>query len=187
MASLTTRPYTSSDPDLSAEDIALGYLNLLEAERGFRDLKHTLELRPVFHRLEARIRAHVVLCWLALLLIRVAERQTDTTWRRIASELGRLHLSAHSSTPTTSSSWPRSHGKTRVAPKATRPPSRWTGFNRRALASIQPARHIGGRDDRSYSQTIEEPSTSKGNSRIENKAQDVFRPAILDAMTGIIR
>jgi len=82
---------SSSDPDLSAEDIALGYLNLLEAERGFRDLKHTLELRPVFHRLEARIRAHVVLCWLALLLIRVAERQSGQTWRRIASELGRLH------------------------------------------------------------------------------------------------
>jgi hypothetical protein len=83
---------SSSDPDLSAEDIALGYLNLLEAERGFRDLKQTLELRPVFHRLEERIRAHVVLCWLALLLIRVAERQAGQTWRRIATELGRLHL-----------------------------------------------------------------------------------------------
>ena len=75
---------STSDPDLSAEDVALGYKNLLEAERGFRDLKTTLELRPVFHRLEHRIRAHVLICWLALLLIRVAERQTDHTWRRIA-------------------------------------------------------------------------------------------------------
>ena len=83
---------STSDPDLSAEDIALGYKNLLEAERGFRDLKTTLELRPVFHRLERRIRAHVLLSWLALLLIRVAERQTGQTWRRIALELGRLHL-----------------------------------------------------------------------------------------------
>ncbi len=82
---------STSDPDLSAEDVALGYKNLLEAERGFRDLKGTLELRPVFHRLEHRIRAHVLICWLALLLIRVAERQTDQTWRRIALELGRLH------------------------------------------------------------------------------------------------
>lgn len=82
---------STSDPDLSAEDVALGYKNLLEAERGFRDLKSTLELRPVFHRLEPRIRAHVLLCWLALLLIRVAERRTDMTWRRIATELGRLH------------------------------------------------------------------------------------------------
>jgi hypothetical protein len=83
---------STSDPDLSAEDVALGYKNLLEAERGFRDLKTTLELRPVFHRLERRIRAHVLLSWLALLPIRVAERQTGQTWRRIALELQRLHL-----------------------------------------------------------------------------------------------
>jgi DDE family transposase len=82
---------STSDPDLSAEDVALGYKNLLEAERGFRDLKSTIELRPVFHRLEPRIRAHVLLCWLALLLIRVAERRTGQTWRTIARELGRLH------------------------------------------------------------------------------------------------
>jgi hypothetical protein len=81
----------TSDPDLSAEDVALGYKNLLEAERGFRDLKSTLELRPVYHRLEPRIRAHVLLCWLALLLIRVAERRTDQTWPTLARELGRLH------------------------------------------------------------------------------------------------
>jgi len=29
---------STSDPDLSAEDVALGHKNLLEAERGFRDL-----------------------------------------------------------------------------------------------------------------------------------------------------
>ena len=45
----------------------------------------------MFHRLEPRIRAHVLLCWLALLLIRVAERRTGLTWRRIAIELGRVH------------------------------------------------------------------------------------------------
>jgi transposase len=80
----------TSDPDLSAEDVALGYKNLLEAERGFRDLKSQLLLRPVFHRLEHRIRAHVLLCWLALLLTRVAERGCEQTWRRISRETGRL-------------------------------------------------------------------------------------------------
>jgi Transposase DDE domain len=83
---------SSSDPDLTAEEIALGYKNLREAERSFRDLKTTLELRPVFHRLEHRIRAHVVVCWLALLLIRIAERRSGHSWRRIATELQRLHL-----------------------------------------------------------------------------------------------
>ncbi|GFH37360.1 hypothetical protein SCWH03_35980 [Streptomyces pacificus] len=82
---------TGSAPHLSAEEIAVGYKALLEAERGFRDLKTMLELRPVFHHLEHRVRAHVLLCWLALLLIRVAERCTDQTWNRISTQLGRVH------------------------------------------------------------------------------------------------
>jgi transposase len=80
----------TSDPDISAEDVALGYKNLLEAERGFRDTKTELLLRPVFHRLEHRIRAHVLLCWLALLLTRVAERSCGQSWRRINRETSRL-------------------------------------------------------------------------------------------------
>lgn len=48
--------------------------------------------RPIFHRLEDRIRAHVILCWLALLLIRVAETRTGDTWRNLRHELDRLHL-----------------------------------------------------------------------------------------------
>jgi transposase len=79
-----------SDPHITAEDAALGYKNLLEAERGFRDMKSTLLLRPVFHRLERRIRAHVLLCWLALLLTRVAERASGQSWRRIERETSRL-------------------------------------------------------------------------------------------------
>jgi transposase len=80
----------TSDPHISAEDAALGYKNLLEAERGFRDLKSQLLLRPVFHRLEHRIRAHVLICWLALLLTRVAERGSGQTWRNINRQLGRI-------------------------------------------------------------------------------------------------
>ena len=82
----------TSDPSLSAEDVALGYKQLLEVERGWRDLKTALVLRPVFHRKEERIRAHVLLCWLALLLIRVAELTTDDSWRRLRDELDRMHL-----------------------------------------------------------------------------------------------
>ena len=81
----------SSDPTLSAEDIALGYKQLLQVERGWRDMKTTLDLRPVHHRKEDRIRAHVQLCWLALLLIRIAENQTNDTWRNVRRELQRLH------------------------------------------------------------------------------------------------
>lgn len=82
---------TTSDPTLSAGEIAPGYKNLLEAERSFRDMKSTLSLRPVYHRLETRIRAHVLLCWLALLLVRVAERRTKTTWTTINRQMSRVH------------------------------------------------------------------------------------------------
>jgi Transposase DDE domain len=81
----------SSDPTLTAEDIALGYKQLLQVERGWRDMKTTIDLRPVHHRKEDRIRAHVQLCWLALLLIRIAENQTADTWRNVRRELQRLH------------------------------------------------------------------------------------------------
>jgi hypothetical protein len=81
----------SSDPKLSPEDIALGYKQLLEVERGWRDMKSVLDLRPVYHRLEDRIRAHVLLCWLALLLVRVAETTTGRTWPSIRADLQRLH------------------------------------------------------------------------------------------------
>ncbi len=82
-----------SDPSLSPEDIATGYKQLLEVERGWRDLKTHLDLRPVHHRKEERIRAHVLLCWLALLLIRIAENEIPThTWRRLSEELQTLHV-----------------------------------------------------------------------------------------------
>ena len=54
-------------------------------------MKSTLALRPVYHHLERRIRAHVVLCWLALLLIRLAETATDDTWRNLRHQLDRMH------------------------------------------------------------------------------------------------
>jgi hypothetical protein len=82
----------SSDPHLSAEDIALGYRQLLQVERGWRDMKQIIDLRPVYHRKEARIRAHVLLCWLALLLIRITETSTGRTWPAIRDELQRLHV-----------------------------------------------------------------------------------------------
>jgi hypothetical protein len=81
-----------SDPTLSAEDIALGYKQLSEVERGWRDMKQVIDLRPVYHRKEERIRAHVVLCWLALLLIRVMETSCADSWPNVRRELEKLEL-----------------------------------------------------------------------------------------------
>ena len=82
----------TSDLTLTPDDLAAAYKQLIAVERGWRDMKGALGLRPVFHHREDRIRAHVQLCWLALLLIRVVENATDETWRNTRHELDRLHL-----------------------------------------------------------------------------------------------
>ncbi|GMA62854.1 IS1634 family transposase [Alicyclobacillus fastidiosus] len=82
----------TSDDTLSAEDVALGYKQLWQVEAAFRSLKQTMELRPMYHRKNERIRAHVLLCWLSLLLVRVAENRTSHTWREIRSVMNEMHL-----------------------------------------------------------------------------------------------
>ena len=82
----------TSDDTLTSTDLALAYKQLSQVERGWRDLKGALRLRPVFHHREDRIRSHVQLCWLGLLLIRVAENATGDTWRNLRHELDRMHL-----------------------------------------------------------------------------------------------
>ena len=54
-------------------------------------MKQVIDLRPIYHRKEERIRAHVILCWLALLLIRVAENTAGRPWAGIRAELQRQH------------------------------------------------------------------------------------------------
>jgi transposase len=68
--------------DFSAEDIVLRYKSLADIERGFRVLKSDLEIAPVYHRLPERIRAHALICFLALVLYRIM----------------RMRLKAHGST-----------------------------------------------------------------------------------------
>jgi DDE family transposase len=82
----------TSDPKLASEDIALGYKQLLLVERGWRDMKQVIDLRPVYHRKEERIRAHVSLCWLALLLARIIENTCHQTWPQIRRELDRITI-----------------------------------------------------------------------------------------------
>lgn len=81
----------TSDDTLPAADVAQSYKQLAEVERAWRSLKSELDIRPMYHRLDDRIRAHVLLCWLALLLVRVAEVKTGQTWDTLRAELDRLH------------------------------------------------------------------------------------------------
>jgi hypothetical protein len=58
-----------TEQQLSAAEVVRSYKQLAQVERGFRTLKGPeLEIRPVHHRLEDRVRAHVFLCMLAYYL-----------------------------------------------------------------------------------------------------------------------
>ncbi len=54
-----------SDSELESAEVVRSYKQLTQVERAFRSLKGPLELRPIHHRLEDRVRAHVFLCTLA--------------------------------------------------------------------------------------------------------------------------
>ncbi len=57
--------------DFNSEEIVYRYKSLADIERGFRVLKSDLEIAPVYHRLPERIRAHALICFMALVLYRV--------------------------------------------------------------------------------------------------------------------
>ena len=58
-------------PDLTPREVLSRYKALADIERGFRVLKSEIDIAPVYHRLPQRIRAHAMLCFMALILYRV--------------------------------------------------------------------------------------------------------------------
>lgn len=86
-----------NDDTLSAEDMALGYKQMIRVERAWRDMKSTLDMRPVFHWAPHRIHAHVAITVLSLLLERTAEHACADTWRNVSGGLLCIQLAQLSS------------------------------------------------------------------------------------------
>ena len=63
------------EPELGAVEAVRAYQDLWRVEAAFRTMKDVLELRPVWHRTEERVRAHVLVASLALAIDRVLERK----------------------------------------------------------------------------------------------------------------
>ena len=83
---------TSNDDTLTAQDLTLGYKQLLRVEAAWRDMKGGLQMRPVHHHVPHRIHAHIRLCVLALLLERMAEHACGDTWRNIRDDLNQIKV-----------------------------------------------------------------------------------------------
>lgn len=82
---------STSDDTLSAEDVALGYKQLMEVERAFRTLKTTLDLRPVYHRKDERTRSMVPL-FPGAPSGKGCREETNMPWDHIKAQMERLHL-----------------------------------------------------------------------------------------------
>lgn len=82
----------TNNHNLDAAEVAQGYKQLQRAEEAFRTMKSGLRLRPVFHYVPHRIKAHIHVTVLALLLERIAERACGATWRTIRDDLRSIKL-----------------------------------------------------------------------------------------------
>lgn len=63
----------ASRSDITPDSVVTSYKNLQEVETLFDDFKNFVDIRPIRHRLEERVRGHVLICILALLLKRIFE------------------------------------------------------------------------------------------------------------------
>jgi transposase len=87
----------TSRKDMGPEEIWRTYIVLTRIESAFRDLKGTLDMRPVYHQKEIRVETHVFLAVLAFHLQAVIERTLKeagdhTSWEILREELGTHHV-----------------------------------------------------------------------------------------------
>ncbi len=75
----------TEEAGISAVDAVQAYKQLNEVERGFAHLKGLLEVRPVYHHKDDRVRAHVFVAALAFLLDRELEKRLRTAGSSLSS------------------------------------------------------------------------------------------------------
>ena len=85
-----------TNTDAPAAEVVQRYKSLADIERGFRVLKSDIEIGPVYHRLPKRIRAHALVCFMALILYRVMRMRLKANDRensptRLLQQQQRIH------------------------------------------------------------------------------------------------
>lgn len=85
--------------DLDPEAVVRAYKDLWRVERAFRTLKSALDLRPMFHWTERRVRGHVMVCFLALVLEsllwrKLRQQNPGVSYDDVLHDLSQLHAVA---------------------------------------------------------------------------------------------
>jgi len=76
----------TEEQNLSPVEAVAIYKDLSEVERAFSGLKDVIEMRPIYHRTEARVQAHIFIASLAFLLDRALEKQLKSAGMDLSSK-----------------------------------------------------------------------------------------------------
>jgi transposase len=79
--------------DLAVEDILSKYRDLFEVEHTFRALKSHLEIRPIFHWTDERIKGHICMCFIAFTFINHLRIVTGLQYQTLIKGLDKMQLS----------------------------------------------------------------------------------------------
>lgn len=83
----------TNNKKLSKEEILKTYKQLVEVEYSFRQLKHFEDMRPIFHKSDNGIKAHVFLSVLALLVEKIINKKIQNmTTREVITEIKKIKL-----------------------------------------------------------------------------------------------
>lgn len=79
------------EKELASSEVIAYYRDLWHVEQAFRMSKSDLQARPIFHRTQEAIRAHILICFMALMMGKYLEINTGRSLRQIRKELWQVH------------------------------------------------------------------------------------------------
>jgi transposase len=90
---LGIKGYVTNIPEktMSSEEVISYYHDLWHVEQAFRMSKSDLQARPIFHRTQEAIRAHMLICFMGLMMGKYLEINTKRSLRQIRKELLKVH------------------------------------------------------------------------------------------------
>ena len=85
----------TSELNMGADEVIETYRGLWEIEETFRVAKGDIEVRPIHLSREDRINAHMLICFIALVILRVLQKKTGRTYSasKIIEALNRVSCS----------------------------------------------------------------------------------------------
>src|SRR5690606_38287047 len=84
----------STTTDLPVEQILAKYNDLFEVEHAFRTLKSQLEIRPMFHWTDKRIKGHVCMCFMAFTFMNYMRNTTNLQYKELIKTLDAMQFSS---------------------------------------------------------------------------------------------